>query len=164
MSFATFSGPVRAGTQKDQGAGRNTGLVKLTQTATIPFGAMLTSPVAQNMFVLPAGSKIIRLNVEKIVVISGGGVTAVNMTMGRVGGTANLYQTTIDIGLTAAQTATATLDAALVSAQTNNVGLADVTVTGTFTAVTGNPTAGSAVVTVEYIQRADDGSQNPLNA
>ena len=44
---------------------------------------------------------------------------------------------------------------------TNNIGTTDVAVTGTFTAAGGNPTAGAVVVTVEYIQRADDGSQAP---
>ena len=55
----------------------------------------------------------------------------------------------------------ATLDAALVSSATNNIGTSDVTVTGTFTATGGNPTAGVAVVTIEYIQRADNGAQAP---
>jgi hypothetical protein len=50
------------------------------------------------------------------------------------------------------------VDAAQVVAQTNNIGTADVTIYGTFTAVTGNPTAGSTVVTVHYIQRAADGT------
>ena len=101
-----------------------------------------------------------RFTVEKTTTISGGSVTAVNTTFGN-SGTANAYQTTIDIGLTTAQTARATLDAALVSSATNNIGTTDVVVTGTFTAAGGNPTAGVAVVTVEYIQRADNGAQAP---
>jgi hypothetical protein len=159
MSFSTFSGPVRMGTQR-YSPGMNTGLPVLTQSTNVPFSAMTTSPTAQNLFTLPAGSKILRFTVEKTTAISGGGVTAVNTTFGRPG-TANAFQTTIDIGLTAAQTARATLDAALVSSATNNIGTADVVVTGTFTAAGGNPTAGAAVVTIEYIQRADDGAQAP---
>jgi len=89
-------------------------------------------------------------------------VSAVNTTFGKTG-TANAFQTTIDIGLTTAQTARATLDAALVSSATNNIGTSDVTVTGTFTAAGGNPTAGTAVVTVVYVQRLDDGTAQPTN-
>jgi len=159
MSFSTFSGPVRMGTQR-YSPGMNTGLPVLTQSASVPFSVMLGSPTAQNLFTLPAGSKILRFTVEKTTAISGGSVSAVNTTFGRPG-TANAFQTTIDIGLTTAQTARATLDAALVSSATNNIGTADVVVTGTFTAAGGNPTAGAAVVTIEYIQRADDGSQAP---
>jgi len=159
MAFSTMSGPVRMGTQR-YGAGTNTGLPVLTQSTNVTFSVMLGTPAAQNLFTLPAGSKILRFTVEKTTAISGGGVTAVNTTFGRPG-TANAFQTTIDIGLTAAQTARATLDAALVSSATNNIGTADVVVTGTFTAAGGNPTAGAAVVTIEYIQRADDGAQAP---
>jgi hypothetical protein len=159
MSFSTFSGPVRVGTQR-YAPGVNTGLPVLTQSTNVAFSAMTTSPTAQNLFTLPAGSKILRFTVEKTTAISGGGVTAVNTTFGK-SGSANAFQTTIDIGLTTAQTARATLDAALVSSATNNIGTTDVVVTGTFTAATGNPTAGAVVVTIEYIQRADDGSQAP---
>lgn len=159
MGFSTFSGPVRSGTQR-YGAATNTGLPVLTQSTTVPFSVMTGSPTAQNLFTLPAGSKILRFTVEKTTAISGGSVTAVNTTFGN-SSTANAFQTTVDIGLTTAQTARATLDAALVSSATNNIGTTDVVVTGTFTAAGGNPTAGVAVVTVEYIQRASDGSQNP---
>jgi hypothetical protein len=159
MSFSTFSGPIRSGTQRF-GSATNTGLPVLTQSANVPFSVMLGSPTAQSLFTLPAGSKILRFTVEKTTAISGGSVSAVNTTFGRAG-TANAFQTTIDIGLTTAQTARATLDAALVSSATNNIGTADVTVTGTFTAAGGNPTAGAVVVTIEYIQRADNGAQAP---
>lgn len=159
MSFSTFSGPIRSGTQRF-GSATNTGLPVLTQSANVPFSVMLGSPAAQSLFTLPAGSKILRFTVEKTTAISGGSVSAVNTTFGRAG-TANAFQTTIDIGLTTAQTARATLDAALVSSATNNIGTADVTVTGTFTAAGGNPTAGAVVVTIEYIQRADSGAQAP---
>jgi hypothetical protein len=159
MSFSTFSGPVRMGTQR-YGAGVNTGLPVLTQSTNVAFSSMTTSPSAVSLFTLPAGSKILRFTVEKTTAISGGSVSAVNTTFGK-SGSANAFQTTIDIGLTTAQTARATLDAALVSSATNNIGTTDVAVTGTFTAAGGNPTAGAVVVTVEYIQRADDGSQAP---
>lgn len=162
MGTSTFSGPLRSGTVRfgTLASGLNTGLPVLTQTATVPFSVMLTSPAAQRLFVLPAGSKIVRFTVEKTVAIAGGSVSAVNATFGTAG-SANAYSTTLDIGLTTAQTARATLDAALVSSATNNIGTVDVPVFGTFTAGTGNPTSGSAVVTIEYIQRLPNGTSSP---
>ncbi len=159
MSFSTFSGPLRSGTVR-YGAGVNTGLPLLTQSVNVPFSAMTTSPSAVNLFNLPAGSKILRFNVEKTTAISGGSVSAVAVTFGNAG-SATAYQSSAAIGLTTAQAVRATLDAALVSSATDNIGTADVVVTGTFTAAGGNPTAGATVVTVEYIQRADDGAQAP---
>jgi len=159
MSFSTFSGPVRMGTQR-YGASTNTGLPVLTQSANVASSVMLQTPAAQNLFTLPAGSKILRFTVEKTTAISGGSVSAVNVTFGN-SGSASAYQTSAAIGLTTAQAVRATLDAALVSSATNNIGTTDVVVTGTFTAVTGDPTAGAAVVTIEYIQRADNGAQAP---
>lgn len=162
MSFSTFSGPLRAGTVKE-GAGENTGLVQLARSATIGFAAMTTSPTAQALFTLPAGSKILRFNVEVVTAISGGSVTNVGLTLGD-SGTANKYVTTFNTGTSSAKVAQATVDAAMVVAQTNNLGTSDVTIYGTFTAAGGNPTAGSIVVTVEYMQRAADGSQVPASA
>jgi hypothetical protein len=163
MAFSSFSGPLRAGTQRTGTVTQiNAGLVILTQSATVGFASMLGSPTAVNLFTLPAGAKILQFQVEKTTAISGGSVSAVNTTFGKTG-TANAFQTTIDIGLTTAQTARATLDAALVSSATNNIGTSDVTVTGTFTAAGGNPTAGAAVVTVVYVQRLDDGTAQPAN-
>ena len=159
MSFSTFSGPVRMGTQR-YGAGVNTGLPVLTQSTNVAFSSMTTSPSAVSLFTLPAGSKILRFTVEKTTAISGGSVSAVDVTFGN-SSSASAYQTSAAIGLTTAQAVRATLDAALVSSATNNIGTTDVAVTGTFTAAGGNPTAGAVVVTVEYIQRADDGSQAP---
>ena len=132
MTFSTFSGPLRAGTVKE-GSGENTGLVQLARSATIGFAAMTTSPTAQALFTLPAGAKILRFNVEVVTAISGGSVTNVGLTIGD-SGTANKYVTTFNTGVSAAKVAQATVDAAMVVAQTNNLGTADVTVFGTFTA------------------------------
>ena len=162
MSFSTFSGPLRAGTVKE-GAGENTGVVQLARSATIGFAAMTTSPTAQALFTLPAGSKILRFNVEVVTAISGGSVSNVGLVIGD-SGTANKYATTFNTGLTSVKVAQATVDAAMVVAQTNNIGANDVTVFGTFTAAGGNPTAGSVVVTVEYMQRNSDGTQVPASA
>lgn len=162
MTFSTFSGPLRAGTVKE-GSGENTGLVQLARSATVGFAAMTTSPTAQALFTLPAGAKIVRFNVEVVTAISGGSVTNVGLTIGD-SGTANKYVTTFNTGTSSAKVAQATVDAAMVVAQTNNIGANDVTIYGTFTAAGGNPTAGSTVVTVEYVQRNSDGAQVPASA
>ncbi len=176
MSFSTFSGPLRSGTVRYGGvnAGQNVGVPTLTQTANIAFGVVTTAPTAQRLFVIPAGSKIIRFNIEKLVAFSGGSVSAINTTFGNAnilgaGGqiltaaSANSLMTTIDAGLTTAQTARSVLDPALVSALANNIGIYDMPITGTFTAGTGNPTAGSLVVTIEYVQRLPNGLTSPTS-
>lgn len=160
MGFSTFSGPLRAGTVRT-GAAENTGLVQLVRSVTVPFSAMTTSPTAQNLVNLPAGSKVMRIMVEVVSTISGGSVTNVGLTIGRLGGTANQYVTTFNTGTAVGMVAQATIDTAMQVAQTNNIGMVDVTLTGTFTAAGGNPTAGSIVVTVAYVQRAEDGAQAP---
>jgi len=160
MSFSTFSGPVLSGTVK-QNAGRNTGLPLLTQSISLAAGTVAKgSPTAVALAILPAGSKILRFRVEKTVAISGGSVSEVAATFG-TSGSAALYMGSANLGLTAVPTVQATLDAAMKPVDTNNIGTSDVTVYGTFTAATGDPTAGTIVVTIEYIQRAADGSQYP---
>lgn len=163
MSFSTFSGPVRVGTVREN-AGRNTGLVVLSQTATVPATAALTSgAVAQALFTLPAGSRINRIMVEKTVAVTGNGVTQVAMTVGD-GTTANKYVTSVNLATAAGMTAQATIDAGVQVAETSNIGTTDITFYGTFTATTGNPTAGTILVTVEYVQRNTDGAANPVSA
>lgn len=243
MSFSTFSGPVRVGTVRDGlvSTGRNTGLLILSQTAAVSAttsNAIVTStPTPQNLFVLPAGSKILRFTIEKPVAIAGGSVTDVGVTLGSAATAANSLMTSVNIATTLGTVARATIDAAQVlstnttiGAGSNNavlpqatinvasttglptsgivtiftstgytnvaytgttgttltgctggtgtlatssavigfgmnyIGNSDVTIRGTFTAAGGNPTSGLIVVGVEYVQRLDDGSANPLSA
>jgi hypothetical protein len=168
MGFSTHLGPWLLGTVKETtgttaGTIRNTGATIVAQSATVGFAAMTTSPTAQQLFTLPAGAKILRFDVEVVTAISGGSVSNVGLTIGD-SGTANKYVTTFNTGTSSAKVAQATIDAAMVVAQTNNIGTTDVPIYGTFTAATGNPTAGSTVVTVEYIVRAADGSAFPASA
>ena len=163
MGFATFSGPLRAGTVRE-GTGVNTGLPVLSQTAYIAATAAKTSgATAQAICTLPAGSKILDVYVEKTVAASGNSVSAIAMTIGD-SGTANKYVTSVAIGVTAIRTLQATITAGYVPAEMDNIGTADKTLYGTFTATTGNPTAGTIAVTVLYQQRADDGSSAPASA
>ena len=163
MAFTSFSGPLRSGTvrQGTVAQGMNAGTPLLAQTATIGFAVMLTSsPVAQALCVLPAGAKIVRFDIEVVTAISGNSVSNVGVVLGDVT-TANKYMTTINTTTSSVKVVQATIDAATVFAQTNNLGTSDVTIYGTFTAATGDPTAGSMVVTVEYMQRASDGTSQP---
>jgi len=164
MGFSTLSGPLRTGTVR-YGAvtEKNVGLVELIQTKTVGFADITTAPSAVNLFTLPAGSKILGFQVEVVTALSGGSVSNCGVVIGK-SGTANFFVTTFNTTTSSVRVPQATVDAATVVAQTNNIGTSDVTVTGTFTAATGNPTAGSIVVTVRYIQRAADGSDSPASA
>lgn len=162
MGTATHLGPWLLGTVKDTtgttaGSIRNIGATTVSQTATVAFGAITTSPTAQNLFTLPAGAKIIRFGVEVVTALSGGSVSNCGVTIGN-SGTANKYVTTFNTTTSSVKVPQATIDAAMVVAETNNIGTSDVSIYGTFTAATGNPTAGSIVVTVEYIVRNADGT------
>jgi hypothetical protein len=164
MGFTSFAGPLRAGTVRDGTVTtRNTGVVILAQTATVAFGDITTSPSAVNLFTLPAGAKITNFAFETVTAISGGSVSAVAVTLGKTG-TANAFLTSMAVPLTAIRQTQAIVDAQFAAPACNNIGTSDVTITGTFTATTGNPTAGSVVVTVFYMQRTSDGSANPASA
>ena len=83
MSFSTFSGPIRSGTQR-YNPGRNTGLAVLTQSATIDMaGVALTSAApVQDLFTLPAGSKILSFRFEKTVILAGNSISQVAAIVG----------------------------------------------------------------------------------
>lgn len=168
MGIATHLGPWLLGTVKDTtgttaGTIRNTGATQVTQSATVGFAAITTSPTAQALFTLPAGAKVLRFNVEVVTALSGGSVSNCGVVIGD-SGTANKYVTTFNTTTSSVKVPQATIDAAMVVAQTNNIGTSDVTIYGTFTAATGNPTAGSIVVTAEYIVRNSDGTYTPASA
>jgi len=168
MGLASHLGPWLLGTVKDTtgttaGTIRNMGATIVAQSYTAPFSVMTTSPTAQQMFTLPAGAKILRFDVEVVTALSGGSVSNCGITIGNAG-TANLYVTTFNSGTSAAKVAQSTVDAAMQVAQTNNIGSTDVPVYATFTAATGNPTAGSIVITCEYIVRNSDGTYAPTSS
>jgi hypothetical protein len=163
MSFAHVSGPLRVGTQRtgaQSGGVMNCGLVELAQVYTAAFGVIKASPTAQLMFTLPAGAKITDVHVDVVTALA----TATNcgFTMGNVG-TPNFFITTFNTGATVVRTAPTTVQAAFVADKLNNVGTADVPIYGTFTAATGDATAGSIVITVKYLQRDSAGLANPTN-
>lgn len=162
MAFATFSGPLRSGTARYPTD--NTGLVTLSRTAYVNMSgvALTTSPVAQSLFTLPAGSKILNFIPEVLVAIAGNSVSQVGVQIGR-SGTADAFAASFNTGVSTARVAQATVDAAITGrvAALDNIGTADVPVQATFTATTGNPTSGQIAITVVYQQRADNGAQVP---
>lgn len=155
MANTTFSGPVRAGTVRE-GATRNLGHVVLSQTYLIPTADILTAPPTRTAFYVPAGSKLLDIDVEVLTALA----TATNagVTIGLLGGTANRYWTSFNTGATAARVADSVVTAAQQVANTNNVGTADVGITLTATAATGNASAGTIQVTLFYMQRNSDGT------
>jgi hypothetical protein len=160
MGFTTFSGPLRSGTVKE-GASINTGSPVLARSVSLDATVAKTSgAVAQALMTLPAGSKILDVYVEKTVAASGNSVSAIAMTIGD-GTTADKYVTSVAIGVTAIRTLQATITAGYVPAEMNNIGTTDKTLYGTFAATTGNPTAGTIVLTVLYQQRSSTGLQDP---
>jgi len=161
MSFSTFSGPLRSGTQR-YSPGRNTGLVLLTQSATINMsGVALTSAApAQNLFTLPAGSKIVSIIADKTVALAGNSISQVAMIVGNASDD-NQYLESVNLATTKGRAAQATVDAGLQVDDCDNIGTSDVMLQATFTATTGNATSGQIVVTVSYVQRQPDGSVNP---
>ncbi len=163
MSFSTFSGPIRSGTQR-YGAAENTGLITLSRTAYVDVSgvALTAAPVAQTLFTLPAGAKILNFVPEVLVTVAGNAVSQVGVQVGKAGSAAE-FAASFNTGTAVARVTQATVDTALSSkvVALNNIGSLDVPVTATFTATGGNPTSGQIAITVVYQQRADDGAQGP---
>ena len=163
MSFSTFSGPVRVGTERFNAA-ENTGLVTLSRTAYVNVSgvALTAAPVAQALFNLPAGAKILNFVAEVLVTVAGNGVTQVGVQIGKPGSAAE-FAASFNTGTAVARVTQATMDTAISGkvAALDNIGTVDVPVTATFTATTGNPTSGQIAITVVYQQRADNGAQVP---
>ena len=167
--FTTFSGPVRSGTQR-YGAAENTGLITLSRTAYVNMNgvALTANPVAQTLFTLPAGAKILNFVAEVTTAIDGNGITQVGVQIGKAGSAA-AFAASFNLAAVAgnpvasARIAQAAVDTAMSStvAATDNIGTVDVPITATFTATTGNATSGQVAITVVYQQRTDSGAQVP---
>ena len=163
MAFTTIQGPLRVGPVRytDPASGgllADVGLVKLTQTATVPFASITTAPVAVALFTLPAGSKLLDLDVE--VMASLGNATQCGVVVGNVG-TANAFWTSFNTGNSAVRVPPTTVAAQQQVANTDNIGTSQVTIYGTFTASGANASSGSIKLTIEYQQRNPDGTQTP---
>jgi pyrrolidone-carboxylate peptidase len=157
MSFSTFSGPIRSGTVRE-GAGRNTGLVVLSQSYDT---GDLTGAVVGNVdvaaLIIPQGSQIIDIVVDQVVAATAGTTT---VSVGNASGGAQLMAA---VATTAGGRFRGTATAATQLAwQTSTT--ADTTVYIRNAVGTATLTAGRFIVTVVYAQRADNGAQNPVSA
>jgi hypothetical protein len=158
MSFSTFSGPVRVGTVRE-GAGENTGLVVLTQaydTGDLT-GTVVGTVDTNSGIILPQGAQIINIVIDQVVASTTGTTT---VSVGNASGGAQLSAA---VATTAGGRFTGTTTAATQLAwQTSTT--ADTTVW--IRNVTGTATLGSGrfIVTVNYAQRAPDGTANPVSA
>ena len=157
MAFTSFSGPVRAGTIRED-ADRNTGLVVLAQSYD---SGDLTGTDVGNVdvlaFKIPQGSQIVDITVDQIVAATAGTTT---VSVGSTSGGAELMAA---IATTAGGrfrgTATAATQAAWQTSTT-----ADTSVYVRVAVGTATLTAGQFIVTVSYVQRAPNGAQNPASA
>lgn len=154
MGFATFSGPIRSGTVR-YGAGTNTGLMTVTQSYDT---GNLTGTVVGNVdgarFVLPQGAQITDIVVDQVVAATAGTTT---ISVGTTSGGAELMAA---VATTAGGRFRGTATAATQLAWQTSTS-ADTTVYVRVAVGTATLTAGRAIVTVMYVQRAADGSQAP---
>lgn len=157
MSFSTFSGPIRSGTVRE-GAGRNTGLAILAQSYDT---GDLTGTEVGNVdvlaFYLPRGSQITDITVDQVVAATAGSMT---VSVGNASGGAQLMA---GIASTAGGRFRGTATAATQLAWQTSTS-ADTTVYIRVAVGTATLTAGRAIITVNYVQRADNGAQNPVSA
>ena len=152
MAFSTFTGPVRSGTVKNTtgttlGTIDNTGVVALSQTASL---ALTTSaPI-----VLPAGAQILNIFIDVTTTFT----TSATLAVGD-GTTVDAYVTAITTPAAGRQTITFT--AAQLTA-INNIGTSDVAITVTMAGTTA--TAGAGFITIGYAQKTSSGAENPVSA
>lgn len=159
MSFSTFSGPLRSGTVREGTAaqGRNTGLVVLNQsydTGVVTAGVGNVDVLIGN---LPKGAAIVNILVDQIVVP--GGTSTSTISVGTASGGAQLFPATATTG----GGRFTTLAIANVLAWATLSTSADTALWVRY-AVGTAAGVGRAVINVQYVQRADDGTQNPASA
>lgn len=146
MSTTTFSGPIRAGTQRDQGATFNVGNVVLSQTYDTGNMLNVVGTVNTQIGVIPAGAIITDIVIDQVVASATGTTT---VSVGNASGGAQLAAA---VATTAGGrfrgTATAATQLAWQTGTTADTALWVSNVTGTATL-----TAGRFVVTVLYIQK-----------
>lgn len=157
MSFATFSGPVRSGTIRE-GAARNTGLVVLSQSYDTGTVVAAQGNVDVQAFNIPQGSQILDITVDQVVVPNGSSTSTVSV--GTASGGAQLMAAVVT---TAGGRFRGTPTAATQLAWQTSTS-ADTSVFVRYAIGTADATAGRAIVTVTYVQRAPNGTQNPVSA
>lgn len=156
MAFSTFSGPIRSGTVRE-GAAENTGLVMLTQSYDTGVVTAGVGNVDAQIGILPAGSQIVNILVDQVVVPGGSSTSTVSV--GSTSGGSDLMAAVVT---TAGGRFTGTATAATQLAwQTSTT--ADTPVFARY-AVGVAAGVGRAIITVVYVQRASNGAQQPVSA
>jgi hypothetical protein len=156
MGFSTFSGPIRSGTVRE-GAGENTGLVMLTQSYDTGVVTAGTGNVDAQLGTLPAGSQIVNILIDQVVVPGGSSTSTIS-----VGSTSGGAELSAAVATTAGGRFTGTATAATQLAwQTSTSADTPVFVRYTVGVAAG---VGRAIVTVVYVQRASNGAQQPVSA
>lgn len=159
MSFSTFSGPLRAGTVKDGNvaSGRNTGLVVLTQSYDTGVVTAGVGNVDVQFGNLPQGAQIVDITVDQVVVPGGSSTSTVSV--GNASGGAQLMAAVVTTaGGRFRGTATAATQLAWQTSTTADTALWARYAVGVAAGV------GRAIITVSYVQRLDNGAQNPAAA
>lgn len=156
MGFSTFSGPIRSGTVRE-GASRNTGLVVLTQSYDTGVVTAGVGNVDAQMGILPQGAQIVDITADQIVVP--GGSSTSTISVGNASGGAQLMAAVVTTaGGRFRGSATAATQLAWQTSTSADTSLWVRYAVGAAAGV------GRAVITVSYVQRAADGSQNPASA
>ena len=145
MSNTTFSGPIRAGTQRDQGAGQNIGNVVLSQTYDTGNMLNVVGNVDTQIGTLPANAIITDITIDQVVASVTGTTT---VSVGNASGGAQLAAA---VATTAGGRFRGTATAATQLAW--QIGTTDTAVWVRSATGTATLTAGRFVVTVSYIQK-----------
>lgn len=154
MSFATFSGPVRVGTNR-YNPGRNTGLVVLAQSYDSGTVSASTGNVDVTAFIIPQGSQVVDITVDQVQIPTA--TSTFTISVGTTSGGAELMAA---VATTAGGRFRGTATAATQLAwQTSTTG--DTTIYIRNAIGTLATTQGRFIVTVSYVQRAPNGAQNP---
>ena len=156
MAFSTFSGPLRAGTVREGtvAAGRNTGLVVLSQSFDTGVVTAGVGNVDTQIGNLPQGAHIVDIVVDQVVVPGGTSTSTVS-----VGTTSGGSQLMAAVATTAGgRFRGATTAATQLAWLTSNTADTPLWVRYAVGAAAG---VGRAVITVLYVQRAENGAQNP---
>ena len=156
MSFSTFSGPIRSGTVRE-GAGRNTGLVILAQSYDTGVVTAGVGNVDAALGILPEGAQIVDITVDQVVVP--GGTSTSTVSVGNATGGAQLMAAVVTTaGGRFRGTTTAATQLAWQTSTSADTSVFVRYAVGTAAGV------GRAIITVSYVQRADNGAQNPTSA
>jgi hypothetical protein len=136
---------------RDPTATTPTSVKKETKLIRLTSADFLTGGKAAVKAVIPANSTITSINYWKKAAFSGGGVTAVTLSIG-ITGTPAKYVSAFDVNTPVAGTRASFTPITNIFENYDNINRTDVSLLFTGTATTGNPTAGELYVEIDYIR------------